>query len=566
MEKTYQSYFNNAELLDFLKRYQEKYPRWFSYESIGKSILGKDIWLITLSDRTVKPPEQKPGFWVEANIHSSEVTGTQGALYLCEQLLEDLDSSGEDSPYFELLKKITYYILPRFTPDGADAFFKEKNSSRSTPIPRPWRFQESSFNRKDLDGDGEITLMRWKDPCGAFKELKGYPGVLVPRASFDFSLESKGEYYQVLPEGVFENFDGFSKTKNNDFGYDFNRQAPSYYSPEGVQKGAGELPLEFPETRAVAEAFRQRKNIFSSISYHTYGGFIIKPPSSIKNHELALEDFMVIEKMAELLKTSTQYSVHSGNDDFVYTPGKPLSGNFDEWYFLHQGVFGITVEYWDPWEKAGLSWQKAVEKYESISEENMIRLLAWAKEHLDEVDYFKVWTRYSHPQLGEVEIGGFKTSFFLTNPPIKFLANELEKVFQGTLQCSQMFPNVIIKSQEKTKLAEGLFRLELVVANTGYLPTYGSVQALDMKSIPRHPELNYNISGESQDFCWIKKVTSKDLNHLKGFSHGSPRISPFFGTVFSHEYEQKLEWIFQGEAQISLQIDYAKGGVLTVNF
>lgn len=569
MKKSYEQYYTNEDLLEFLKLYQNKFPQYFSYESIGKSVLGEDIWLITLTDNQVSKPECKPAFWIEANIHASEVTGTQGALYFCERLLEaisndngKLKAAEQSFDVATILKKITYYILPRFSPDGARAFFEQKNSSRSTPLERPYHYSESTFKRKDLDGDGEITLMRWEDSAGAFKELKDYPGVLVPRESYDIVGEQK--YYNVLPEGIFENYDGFSKVKNYDYGYDFNRQAPSFYSPEGQQKGAGEIPMEFPEPRAVVEAFRKRKNIFASNSYHTYGGFIIKTPANIKDSEIPFEDMMVMQKMGDILTKQTQYTLHSGNDDFVYNPGQALPGTFDEWYYLNQGVLGITIEYWDLWSQAKMEWKKAVEKYESLSVENMKKLMDWASENLHLSEYFSEWKKVTHPQLGEVEIGGFKSAFFVTNPPVKYLKQELEKTFHGTFLNSLMFPDVVIKEKKIDKIDNQTFKAVVIIANNGYLPTNGSTQALKTKAIGA-PDIKYKITNQ-KDFSWIKKIENGDVKHLKGFSDGSPRISPFFGTPFSHAFEQKLEWIWSGQAQIEIEIGFYKGGILKVLF
>lgn len=569
MQKSYEHYFNNEDLLEFLKFHKQKFSQYFDYESIGKSSLGEDIWLITLTDKQVARADQKPAFWIEANIHASEVTGTQGALYFCERLLEAIEKengnlkiANQDFSISTILQKITYYILPRFTPDGARAFFQQKNSSRSTPLERPFHYSESTFKRKDLDGDGEITLMRWQDPAGPFKELDGFPGVLVPRSPFD--LDDGRKYYNVLPEGVFENYDGFTKVKNYDYGYDFNRQAPSYFMPEGMQKGAGEIPLEFPEPRAVVEAFRKRKNIYASNSYHTYGGFVIKTPANVKDSDVPFEDMMVMQKMGDILTEKTDYTLHSGNDDFVYTPGQSLPGTFDEWYYLNQGVLGITVEYWDLWAQAKMNWKKAVEKYESLSSDNMVKLLTWAKENLKTSDYFSEWKKVNHPQLGEVEIGGFKSAFFVTNPPLKYLKNELEKTFQGTFLNSLMFPDVQIKEKTVEAIDANSFKATIVVMNKGYLPTNGSVQALKVKAIGQ-PDISYQ-GDKVKNFKWIKKIENGEVKHLKGFSDGMPRISPFFGTPFSHSYEQKLEWIWQGEAQIQIEIGYYKGGVLKVLF
>ncbi|MBL7544264.1 MAG: hypothetical protein JNL11_10620 [Bdellovibrionaceae bacterium] len=556
MYQSCEKYLNNDELLQFLKSKKDQYGRYFDYESIGKSSLGEDIFLVTLTDKQYKHHSEKPAFWLDANIHSSEVAGTQGALFFIERFLDETHS--EVAIHKELMKKMTYYILPRFSPDGARAFFREANSSRSTPL--EVKYDYSNFKRQDLDGDGEITLMRWPDKAGPFKELAGYPGVLVPREAFDFSLDSE-VYYQVVPEGVWENYDGFKKAKNYDFGYDFNRQSPSFFSPEGLQKGAGALPLEFSETRAVAEAVRSRKNIFAANSYHTYGGFVIMTPANVEETQLPLEDRLRIKKIGQTMSQKTKYSLHSGADDFIYVPGQPLPGTFDEWYYLHLGIIGLTVEFWDIWDKAGLSWERAVEKYETLSSENMIKLLEWAKQNLKREQYFSEWTPFDHPQLGKIEIGGFKTAFFITNPPTKYLGEEVEKVFEASFAVSKMAPLVEIHELETKKIESNVTQLSVVIKNVGYFPTYGSMQALKIRAV-ESPRYKSSLQKKSADFKIISQPEKDTIKHLKGFSDGSPRISPFFGTGFSHEYEQCLVWVFQGVGDFTFEIDYYKGGVV----
>lgn len=556
MYKSCEKYLNNEELLQFLKSTSEKYPRYFEYESIGNSSMGENIYLITLTDKDVKHHSEKPAFWIDANIHASEVTGTQGALFFAERMLDEAHPKA--SMHKELMQKMTYYILPRFSPDGARAFFKETNSYRSTPLEVNYNY--SNYKRQDLDGDGEITLIRWQDKAGPFKELPGHPGVLVPREPSDFALDS-AVFYHVVPEGIWTDFDGFSKAKNYDFGYDFNRQSPSFFSPEGLQKGAGTLPLEFSETRAVAEAIRKRKNIFAANSYHTYGGFIIKTPANVDSSEIPLEDTMRIQTIGDTLSAKTEYSLHAGGDDFIYVPGQPLPGTFDEWYYLHLGIVALTIEYWDLWKQAGMPWQKAVEKYETLSSENMVRLLGWAKENLKREQYFKEWTAFEHPQLGNVEIGGFKTAFFLTNPPVQFLAAEIEKVFEASFAVSKMAPLLMLESLESRKIDEKVTEVSLVIKNVGYFPTYGSAQALKVK-IVENPKYKTSLVKKTDDFRIVSGPSEDTIKHLKGFSDGSPRISPFFGTGFSHEYEQKLTWIFQGSGEFTFEINYFKGGIV----
>ena len=56
-------------------------------ESIGTSYEGRDIWLATITNSETGAASDKPGFLIEANIHSMEWTGSTAALHLVHKLL-----------------------------------------------------------------------------------------------------------------------------------------------------------------------------------------------------------------------------------------------------------------------------------------------------------------------------------------------------------------------------------------------------------------------------------------------------------------------------------------------
>ena len=84
-------------------------------------------------------------------------------------------------------------------------------------------------------------------------------------------------------------------------------------------------------------------------------------------------------------------------------------------------------------------------------------------------DAFVPWTRYNHPILGEVEIGGMKpwatlapayeTGMEIVNKQLPFIADLSDKL-----------PRLKIKETKITKQTEGVFKLEVWSANDGFLP------------------------------------------------------------------------------------------------
>src|SRR6266700_3069867 len=86
-------------------------------ESIGKSYEGRDIWLVTVTNTETGAHLHKPGFLIEANIHSMEWTGCTAALHLIHRLLT---GHGTDDLVTRALDTRVFYVIPRLKPDGAE--------------------------------------------------------------------------------------------------------------------------------------------------------------------------------------------------------------------------------------------------------------------------------------------------------------------------------------------------------------------------------------------------------------------------------------------------------------
>lgn len=119
-------------------------------------------------------------------------------------------------------------------------------------------------------------MMRQKHPAGAFKKSAAEPRLMLPREPDDD--DDDGEYYRLLPEGEYLDYDGFTQGIGSRWGFDANRQFPSAYRPEGEQGGAGPHPMYLPEIDAVVRAITARNNICTIQSYHTYSAVVLRPP------------------------------------------------------------------------------------------------------------------------------------------------------------------------------------------------------------------------------------------------------------------------------------------------
>ncbi len=209
-----------------------------SIESIGKSHEGRDIWVLTVTSAASGPAAEKPAFWVDGNIHATEVAASVAALYFLQTLVTQY---GKDPDVTRALDTRAFYVCPRFNPDGAEWALADKPKwVRSSTRPYPWDEDEiEGLTVEDIDGDGRILQMRLPDPNGLWKDHPEQPGLMVRRDP----IETGGRYYRILPEGTVEAWDGFTlRVKKNKQGLDLNRNFPANWRQEFEQLGAGPYP------------------------------------------------------------------------------------------------------------------------------------------------------------------------------------------------------------------------------------------------------------------------------------------------------------------------------------
>ena len=88
---------------------------------------------MTVSDKKAKDPSLKPGFWIDGNIHSIELQGSEMAMYIAWYLCE---MYSENDFIRRLLAEKTFYIAPTINPDGREYFTSSTVPPRSGLAPR----------------------------------------------------------------------------------------------------------------------------------------------------------------------------------------------------------------------------------------------------------------------------------------------------------------------------------------------------------------------------------------------------------------------------------------------
>jgi len=96
------------------------------------------------------------------------------------------------------------------------------------------------------------------------------------------------------------------------------------------------------------------------------------------------------------------------------------------------------------------------------------QLLQWMDK--EKIDGFVAWTKFKHPDLGGVEIGGFKP-YATVNPPPAKIADLGKTHAEFAVYLPSLFPKIGIAKLEATNHGGGIFRIKAEVENSGFLPT-----------------------------------------------------------------------------------------------
>jgi hypothetical protein len=502
------NYLRYEEITRIVHDWAKANPGLVRVKSIGKSVEGRDLWLLEIGSN---PDQARAAAWVDGNMHAIEVCGSSVALAIAEDVIAIHRGDDEvDLPAHvkDRLKGILFYVLPRMSPDGAETILTGGPLVRSNPRDRRPHPPVARWVTGDADGDGQTLCMRREDPSGEFVEDKELPGVMLPRR-----LEDAGPYYKLWPEGTIENFDGThvpDPVYLSDNDIDLNRNFPYGWKPDAEQIGAGPFGSSEPESRAVIEWAATHPNIFSWLNLHTFGGCYIRPLGGQPDIKMNQEDLAIYRQIGEWGEKIGGYPMVSGFEEFIYEPEKPIYGDITDFIYHTRGAIAYACELWDLFARLGIERKKKfVDFYSHLTREDLLKLARLDQEH-NKGRMFRPWKRFKHPQLGAVEVGGIAQLVGLNNPPYEILPEVCQRQSAVYLRVAAMAPSL----EMDVRLAQG--RLEIDVANTGYLPTYVLDSAKKLTPDPSVFVEVETLGGVTID----PRDARNEVGHLEGWGRG----------------------------------------------
>ncbi len=506
MEYGFDRFLRYDELNAWLDGIAAAHPGLVAMESYGSSHEGRELRIVTVTDSSTGAHDTKPAMWIDASIHAVELTATVAACHLIERLVSGF---GHDESVTRALKTRTFYIVPRVNPDGAEWVLADSPKFRRSST-RSWPWTDGhewpGLHVEDIDGNGRILQMRVVDETGAWMAHPDDARLLVPVPAEGTSAGTTR--YRLLDEGRLVDHDGFTvPTPRAVQGLDLNRNYPAGWSTS--VPGAGDHPLSEPEIDALVRAMIARPNICGFNAYHTSGGVLLRPSSTRADAKLAPLDVWTWKQIGQRGTELTGYPSHSVFEDFTWDQTETMSGASDDWAYEHLGVFSWTTEFWDIVHAATGEKQSTHFWYTGPTDDQALAVLRWCDEH--QPDGYVDWAPFEHPQLGAIEIGGWNGLITWTNPPVDRLRAEVAPHADFAIHQALCAPELDVSHVETTRIGGATWRVDVGVANTGWLAT-------DVSALARKNELVSPITIElnSDDIEILDGPARRQLGQLEG--------------------------------------------------
>jgi hypothetical protein len=513
-------------ITDIVKKLAAAYPEIVTLGSLGKSYQGRELWVLTISDKKSGNPDLKPGFWIDGNIHSIEIQGTEMALYTAWYLSEMYNSN---TFIKQLLRDKTFYITPTINPDSREYFAFQGVPPRSGLMPwdsdRDGLFDEDGSD--DMNGDKNISQIRRKSPDGEYKiDPKD------PRKMIRVEPGEKGEYEVLGSEGIDNDGDGLIN-EDGPGGYDGNRDWGFNWEPNYVQNGADKYPFAQPENQAIRDFIVKHRNVTGAQSFHNSGGLILRGPSIqgggaeiysrsdddvINAIGLKGQEMIAGYKFVTIWKD--MYTVYGGELD---------------WWYGAMGCFVFSNELWNSY------------------------LMFYDTTNTDQYEFDKLllfeegfipWQKINHPVYGEVEIGGFSKMFGRTHPGF-LLETDAHRNAAFCIYNAYQSPLLEISDLKVKKLDGGLSEVTVKVSNNRMLPTHSA------------DNIRYRI--DPPDYVYLDGgtvlagmiVQNTDLNITTEQKKNPQRME--LQNIGGYQHFN-LKWIVKGGSSYTVRVESVKGG------
>lgn len=551
-----QHYFKYDEVVYWLDRWAKEFPHLVDVYPAGETHEGRVIWQMTITNKKTGPAPHKPAMLVSANRHSGEVTTVPAAMLFAHTLLMEY---GRDPEITRLLNTRAYFVRPNENPDGSELYLNTvlRNRSTNRPVDNNNSGHADDDIEQDLDGDGHIVQMRQYVGPGEGTHIKD------PKDSRIMQHAGEGEGdYLLHPEGLDSNGDGRINSDGIG-GLDLHRNYTHAWRPMTeetgmgwTQFGAGEYPLSEPEIRSMFLFLVTHPNISVVQSMDTSVPMHLRPPSTSATDESMYP--MDASYFRHLDARGKELSGYDRAGD-VYLDFRTRDPEEPRWgpLFGHGPDFGYfqygSIWYGDElWGRSGF-----MDDYNGDGEIDVYDQLWLHDNEPGFEEIFVNWKPYHHPQLGEVEIGGFVRKFWTQNPPAVWLPKVVEAQHRFNMLLARSLPHITVENARTARNEDGTVTLTVTVANEGFLPD-ALKQAYRVKIVkPAAASIEL-----SEGLSLVEGENPAEIGFFAGEFEDDGEDS--FFTTGPWERSKTVSWKIKGEGEATVTVRSTRGGTATV--
>ncbi|KAF7656642.1 hypothetical protein LDENG_00038270, partial [Lucifuga dentata] len=210
VEETYNKYYNYVDLTRLLKSLAQKYPHIAKLSSIGRSVEGRELWVMRITKDPNAEGPGKPKFKYVGNMHGDETVSRQVLVYFVEYLLSKY---GEEPRITELVNTTDIYIMPSMNPDGFEKSREGdcngqaggRSNSRNKDLNRSFPDQFGGINVNPDDIPEVMAVIKWILEKKFVLSGNLHGGTVVASYPFDDSAshQEQGLYSQSEDDSLF---------------------------------------------------------------------------------------------------------------------------------------------------------------------------------------------------------------------------------------------------------------------------------------------------------------------------------------------------------------------------
>ncbi|XP_062872508.1 carboxypeptidase D [Trichomycterus rosablanca] len=235
-------HYSDMEL--FLQRFSTQYPSITRLYSAGKSVEGRMLWVMEISDNPGEHEQGEPEFKYIGNMHGNEVVGRELLLNLIELLCRNY---GTDPEVTQLVNTTRIHIMPSMNPDGYEVAqegdisgYRGRNNSNNFDLNRNFPDQYETIT--DPRQPETVAVMNWAKSFPFVLSANLHGGSLVVNYPFDDDSDGVTRYSASPDDPVFKMI-ALAYSKENSRMRSGHpcvdlKQYPGEYFKDGITNGA----------------------------------------------------------------------------------------------------------------------------------------------------------------------------------------------------------------------------------------------------------------------------------------------------------------------------------------